>query len=144
VVRAINKGKLHTPKYHRVNRPIRLTEADIERLLALKERMKAQDDDWMFPNRIKKGKTMKPGPIWHETLLARGIQPVADELGLPHVTWRLLRHCGATQCLRSVFRSRQRRNALVIRVPTFFLSFTLRFSTRPRRGGRVVERAVER
>ena len=97
VVRAINKGKLHTPKYHRANRPIRLAEADIERLLALKERMKAQEDDWMFPNRIKKGKTMKPAPIWHETLLARRIQPVADELGLPHITWRLLRHWGATQ-----------------------------------------------
>jgi hypothetical protein len=24
VVRAINKGKLHTPKYHKANRPIRL------------------------------------------------------------------------------------------------------------------------
>jgi integrase/predicted DNA-binding transcriptional regulator AlpA len=97
VVRAINKGKLHTPKYHRVNRPIRLTEADVHRLLQLKERMKAQDDDWMFPNRIKKGKIMKPGPIWHEHLLARRIQPVADSLGLPHITWRLLRHWGATQ-----------------------------------------------
>jgi integrase len=102
VVRAINKGKLHTPKYHRANSPIRLTEADIERLLALKERMKAQDDDWMFPNHIKKGKTMKPGPIWHETLLARRIQPVADELGLPHLTWRLLRHWGATQMVERV------------------------------------------
>lgn len=97
VVRAINQGKLHTPKYHRSNRPIRLTQADVDRLLALKERMKAEDEDWMFPNRIKKGKTMKPGPIWHETLLARRIQPVADSLGLPHITWRLLRHWGATQ-----------------------------------------------
>jgi hypothetical protein len=41
VVRAINNGGLHTLKYHRANRPIRLTEADIERLLALKDRMKA-------------------------------------------------------------------------------------------------------
>jgi integrase len=96
VVRAINKGKLHTPKYHRVNRPIRLTEADVHRLLTLKERVKAQDDDWMFPNRIKKGKIMKPGPIWHEHILARRIQPIADRLGLPHITWRLLRHWGAT------------------------------------------------
>jgi integrase len=97
VVRAINKGKLHTPKYHRSNRPIRLTEADVQRLLALKERKRAQDDDWMFPNRIKKGKIMKPGPIWHEHLLARHIQPAADRLGLPHITWRLLRHWGTTQ-----------------------------------------------
>jgi hypothetical protein len=71
VVRAVNRGKLHTPKYHRANRPIRLTEADVERLLALKVRTKAQDEDWMFPNRIKKGKTMKPGPIWHEDPLGR-------------------------------------------------------------------------
>jgi len=97
VVRAVNQGKIHTPKYHRSNRPIRLTEADVERLLRLKERVQAQDEDWMFPNRIKKGKTMKPGPIWHETLLERRIQPVADRLGLPHITWRLLRHWGATQ-----------------------------------------------
>lgn len=81
-MRAINKGKLHIPKYHRANRPIRLTEADIDRLLALKERMKAQDDDWLFPNCIKKGKIMKPGPIWHETLLARRIRPVAERCSL--------------------------------------------------------------
>ncbi len=97
VVRAVNQGKLHTPKYHRSNRPIRLTEADVQRLLRLKERRKAQDEDWMFPNRIKKGKIMKPGPIWHETFLARRIQPAAERLGLPHITWRLLRHWGATQ-----------------------------------------------
>jgi hypothetical protein len=94
VVRAVNQGELHTPKYHRSNRPIRLTEADVARLLVLKERMKAGDEDWMFPNRVKTGKTMKPGPIWHETLLGRRVQPVADRLGLPHITWRLLRHWG--------------------------------------------------
>jgi integrase len=102
VVCAVNRGNLHTPKYHRANRPIRLTEEDVERLLALKARMKAKDEDWVFPNRIKKaGKKMKPGPIWHETLLARRIQPVARELGLPHITWRLLRHWGATQMLEA-------------------------------------------
>ncbi|WP_035354975.1 tyrosine-type recombinase/integrase [Edaphobacter aggregans] len=91
VVRALNRGKLHTPKYHRANRPIRLTEADVTRLLALKARMKAGDDDWVFPN------SRKTGPIWHEDLLSRRIQPVAEDLGLPHITWRLLRHWGATQ-----------------------------------------------
>jgi integrase/predicted DNA-binding transcriptional regulator AlpA len=101
VVRAVNQGKLHTPKYHRSNRPIRLTEADVTRLLALKARMKAGDEDWVFPNRIKTGKIMKPGPIWHETLLARRIQPVAEQLGLPHITWRLLRHWGATQMVEA-------------------------------------------
>lgn len=97
VVRAVNRGKLHTPKYHRTNRPIRLTDADVDRLLALKRLRNAMDEDWMFPNRIKKpGKKMKPGPFRHEELLGRVIQPVADELGLPHITWRLLRHWGAT------------------------------------------------
>ncbi len=97
IVRAVNRGKLHTPKYHRSNRPIRLTEADVERLLAFKRMRNAKDDDWMFANRIKAGTKMKPGPIWHEDLLGRVIQPVADSLGLPHITWRLLRHWGATQ-----------------------------------------------
>jgi excisionase family DNA binding protein len=102
VVRAVNRGKLHTPKYHRSNRPIRLTEADVERLLALKARMKATDEDWMFPNRIKNpGKRMKPGPIRHENLLGRVIQPAANSLGLPHITWRLLRHWGATQMVEA-------------------------------------------
>src|SRR5260370_7657510 len=77
VVRAVNQGKLHTPKYHRTNRPIRLTGADVNRLLALKAWSKAQDEDWVFPNRLK------TGPIWHETLLARRIQPVARDLTLP-------------------------------------------------------------
>jgi integrase len=90
VVRAVNRGKLHTPKYHRSNRPIRLIEADFERLLALKARTKAKDDDWVFPNQ------RKTGPIWNEDLLARCVQPVAKELDLAHITWRLLRHWGAT------------------------------------------------
>lgn len=98
IVRAMNKGKFHTPKYQKGKRVVRLTEEDVDRLLSLKRRMNAPDDDWMFRNRIKKGgKKLKPGPIWHEHVLARKIQPVADRLGLPHITWRLLRHWGATQ-----------------------------------------------
>jgi integrase/predicted DNA-binding transcriptional regulator AlpA len=98
IVRAMNKGKFHTPKYQKGHRIVRLTEADVDSLLSLKRRVNANDDDWMFPNRIKKGgKKLKPGPIWHEHILARQIQPVADRLGLPHITWRLLRHWGPTQ-----------------------------------------------
>ena len=95
VVRAVNRGKIHTPKYHRSNRPIRLTEADVQRLLALKARMHAKDEDWVIPN------NRKTGPIWHEDLLSRRIQPAARELGLPHITWRLLRHWGATQMVEA-------------------------------------------
>ncbi|GGH00142.1 tyrosine-type recombinase/integrase [Silvibacterium dinghuense] len=93
VVRAVNRGKLHTPKYHRANRPLRLTEADVQRLLNLKFRMKAKDGDWVFPN------SHDTGPIRHEDVLGRCIQPVAKELGLPHITWRLIRHWGATQMI---------------------------------------------
>jgi integrase len=98
IIRAMNKGKFHTPKYQEGHRIVRLSEADVERLLSLKRRVHAQDGDWMFPNRIKKGGAkLKPGPIWHEHILARHIQPVANGLGLPHITWRLLRHWGATE-----------------------------------------------
>jgi integrase len=93
VVRAVNRGKLHTPKYHRANRPLCLTEADVRRLLNLKSRMKAKDDDWVFPN------LHNTGPIRHEDVLGRCVQPVAKELGLPHITWRLIRHWGATQMI---------------------------------------------
>lgn len=74
-------------------------EARVDRLLSLKRRMNASDDDWMFRNRIKKAGKMKPGPIWHEHVLGRHIQPVADRLSLPHITWRLRRHWGATQMI---------------------------------------------
>jgi integrase/predicted DNA-binding transcriptional regulator AlpA len=95
VARAVNRGNLHTPKYHRANRPIRLTAADVERLLVLKRLQRAKDEDWMFPNH------RKTGPLRHEDLLGRVIQPAARELGLPHVTWRLLRHWGATQMVEA-------------------------------------------
>ena len=90
IIRAVNRGKLHTPKYHRSDRPIQLTKSDVDRLLRLKRKMKAKDDDWMFPNR------RKTGPIWHEDALSRVIQPMARKLNLPHITWRLIRHWGAT------------------------------------------------
>ena len=91
IIRAVNRGKFHTPKYHRSNRPIQLTDSDVERLRVLKKRMNAGDDDWMFPNRGKRG------PIGHEQILGRVLQPMARKLGLPHITWRLLRHWGTTQ-----------------------------------------------
>ncbi len=33
--------------------------------------------------------------------MGRVIQPVARRLGLPHITWRLLRHWGTTQMIES-------------------------------------------
>ncbi len=91
IKRAVNRSKLHTPKYHRANRPIQLTKEDVERLLKLKKRMKAGEGDWMFPH------ARKTGPICHEQIMGKKVQPVAHKLGLPHITWRLLRHWGTTQ-----------------------------------------------
>jgi hypothetical protein len=77
-VLASNRGKFHTPKYHRANRLIRLTEVDVQHLLAEPARVKAQDEDCMF--RIKTGTKRKSGPIRHGNLLGRVIQPAADDL----------------------------------------------------------------
>jgi integrase len=93
VVRAVNRGKFHTPKYHRVSRAIQLTPEDVQRLLALKKLMNASDTDWIFPSENPEA------PLRHEDLLFRKIQPKARELGLPHVTWRLLRMWGSTHLI---------------------------------------------
>jgi hypothetical protein len=53
---------------HRSNRPIHLTNAAVNRLLKLKERMGAADDYWMFPH------SRKTGPIGHEQILGKKIQ----------------------------------------------------------------------
>jgi len=95
VVRAVNRGKFHTPKYHRVNRPLQLTPEDVQRLLALKNLMNASDTDWIFPSENPEA------PLRHEDVLSRKIQPKARELGLPHVTWRLLRKWGSTHLIAS-------------------------------------------
>jgi integrase/predicted DNA-binding transcriptional regulator AlpA len=89
--RAVNRGKIHTPKYHRNNRPLQLTQEDVYRLLKLKQVQGAKDEDWIFPN------AKKSGPICHEQILGKKIHPVTRMLGLPHITWRLLRHWGTTQ-----------------------------------------------
>ena len=93
VVRAVNRGKFHTPKYHRVNRPVQLTPADVQRLLALKKLQDAADSDWIFPSENPEA------PLRHEDVLSRKIQPKTRELGLPHVTWRLLRKWGSTHLI---------------------------------------------
>jgi integrase len=37
----------------------------------------------------------------HEQIMGRIVQPVAHKLGLPHITWRLLRHWRTTQMVES-------------------------------------------
>ena len=65
----------------------------VSRLLALKEKMKASDSDWMFPSENPET------PLRHEDVLSRRIQPKARELGLPHVTWCILRKWGSTHLI---------------------------------------------
>jgi len=61
----------------------------------MRARMKAGDDDWMFPH------SRKTGPMVHEQIMGRVVQPVARRLGLPHITWRLLRHWGTTEMVEN-------------------------------------------
>jgi hypothetical protein len=75
VVRAVNRGKFHTPKYHRVNRPIQLTPADGQRLLALKKLMNAADSDWIFPSENPEA------PLRHEDVLSGRSNPRHATLG---------------------------------------------------------------
>ena len=91
IVEAVNNSRIHTPKFHRSNRPIQLTEGDMEQLRKfLAKRPNAAPDDWIFPsNRVN-------GPRQYASIMTRRIQPKVKELGLPHVTWRLFRHWHAT------------------------------------------------
>ncbi|WP_190273665.1 site-specific integrase [Granulicella mallensis] len=75
---------------------------------------------------------MKSGPIWHDNLLGRVIQPAARELGLPHITWRLLRHWGATQMVEARVPLKAAQQRLGTRVRIFFLGSTRMFWTRRR------------
>jgi integrase len=91
IVEAVNNSRVHTPKFHRANRPIQLTEGDMEHLRGfLARRPDAGPDDWVFPSdRVN-------GPKQYASIMTRKIQPKAKRLGLPHVTWRLFRHWHAT------------------------------------------------
>lgn len=91
IVEAVNNTRVHTPKFHRSNRPIHLTEADMERLRGfLAKHPDAKPDDWVFPSKRVNG------PKQYASIMTRKIQPKAKSLGLPHITWRLFRHWHAT------------------------------------------------
>ena len=44
---------------------------------------------------------LQTGPMVHEQIMGRLVQPVACKLGLPHITCRLLRHWGTTLMVES-------------------------------------------
>jgi integrase len=84
-------GDIHTPKYHRQSRPIRLADSDLEGLrVFMAKRPEDRADDWLFPNKAG------TAPKEYVNVLRRKIQPKVEEHGLPHVTWRLLRHWHST------------------------------------------------
>jgi integrase len=91
IVEAVNNGRIHTPKSHRSNRPIQLTEEDMLRVRTfMKRRPSAGPEDWLFPSE------RTDGPKQYASIMTKKIQPMAKELGLPHMTWRLFRHWHAT------------------------------------------------
>ncbi len=86
-----HEGHFQAPKSHRSERPIKLNAEDAKRLAEyLRHTPNASEDDWLFPN------CRGTGPVRTHNVLRRIIQPTARELGLPHVTWHLLRHWNAT------------------------------------------------
>jgi len=80
----------------------------------------------VFPN------SRKTGPIWHEDLLSRRIQPVGGR------AWPSAHHVassqalGATQMVEARMPLKQRRNAWGTRDPIFFSRFYAHASTRRR------------
>ena len=91
IVEAVNNCRVHIPKFHRANRPIHLTQDDMDHLRTfLAKRPDASPDEWVFPSdRVDR-------PRQYASVMTRKIQPVAKRFGLPHITWRLLRHWQAT------------------------------------------------
>ncbi len=88
---AVHDGRIDSPKTHRSQRPILLTESDLARLRQFRKRApEAKDKDWLFPN------TRGTAPFRADNLLERVIQPTARNLGITPVTWHLLRHWHTT------------------------------------------------
>jgi hypothetical protein len=116
VVRAVNRGKLHTPKYHRSNRPIRLTEADVERLLALKAGRRRRTMTGCFRTNarpVRSGmRIFSPGAFSpsRRNSTFRTSPGVFSATGEPRRWWK------------DMCPSRRRKSALDTRAPTFFSS----------------------
>src|SRR3989442_1944671 len=79
---AVHDGEVDSPKTHRSCRPIRLANAELQKLRQF-ERMRPQtkEDAWLFPN------TRGTGPFRADNLLEQVIHPAAKKLGIAHVTW---------------------------------------------------------
>jgi integrase len=88
---AVYMGEVHKTKGHRSDRPVDLTEKEIERLRKFKARVpNATENDWVFPDPKHPGR-----PMTEQNALRRGLKKAAKKLGL-HLTWHELRHWAGT------------------------------------------------
>jgi excisionase family DNA binding protein len=88
---AVHDGEIDSPKTHRSCRPIRLAKAELERLKKFQARNpRANQDGWVFLN------TRGTGPFRADNLLEHVLRPTAENLGIPRITWHLLRHWHST------------------------------------------------
>ncbi len=90
-ISAIYMGEEHKTKGHRSDRPVDLTEKEIDLLKQLKARFpNASENDWVFPDPKHPGR-----PMTEQNTLRCGLQKAAKKLGL-HLTWHGLRHWTGT------------------------------------------------
>jgi excisionase family DNA binding protein len=88
---AVHDGEIDSPKTHRSCRPIRLAKAELERLKKFQARNpRANENGWVFLN------TRGTGPFRADNLLEHVLRPTAEDLGIPRITWHLLRHWHST------------------------------------------------
>ena len=88
---AVYVGEEHKTKGHRSDKPVDLSEKEIERLRQFKARVpNATENDWVFPDPQHPGR-----PMTEQNALRRGLKKAAKKLGL-HLTWHELRHWAGT------------------------------------------------
>ena len=88
---AVYMGEEHKTKGHRSDRPVYLTQQDVERLRRFKSRVpSASEDDWVFPDPKHPGR-----PMTEQSALRCGLKKAGKKLGL-NLTWHSLRHWSGT------------------------------------------------
>ena len=89
-------GHMHLTKGHRSNRPVYLSEAEIQRLRKFKSLSpNATENDLVFPHPDDPGKAMTE---WHA--LRVGLKPAGKKVGIK-LTWHQLRHWTGTMLYRA-------------------------------------------
>ena len=88
VCETVYEGHFDQPKTKRGNRTLPIGEETAEILTRLRPSLPGSDD-LVFATR-------EGLPLDRRNLLRKHVKPAARKLGLPNVTWHLLRHCYAT------------------------------------------------